>query len=80
MATGLFTIRQREGGPRRGYIPKNRRREQFQAQREIMLNLFADNLADGDDVARAAAKIGRTFSWGEHALRDIRRGLGWQAV
>ena len=49
------------------------------ADRASWLHHFAEHLANGDDIARAAAKIGKTVGWGEQALRDIRKGLGWQA-
>jgi hypothetical protein len=74
MGTGLFTHRSHNQG--RAFTVHKAR--QAQARRRA-LNDFADGLANGSTVASAAAAIGQTYSWGEHALREIRRGLGWQA-
>lgn len=48
-------------------------------ERRQMLDHFAECLANDGDVARCAARLGKSQSWGAQALSDIRRGLGWQA-
>lgn len=74
--TGLFVHRSHNQG---STIWQAQRRRHSKAARAILLDLFAENLSNNDDLARAAAKIGKTVGWGEQALREIRKGLGWQA-
>jgi hypothetical protein len=78
MTTGLSPIRQAEGGPRRGYVPKNRRRAIPSAGLSL-LDAFAEHLANCGDVAAAATRLGMKKRWGEAQLSKLRKGLGWQA-
>lgn len=71
MATGLFSYRQSEGGPRKGYVPKNRRKPS--------LDRFADALAESGSVSIAAERVGVSRTYGNALLQRIRKDLGWQA-
>lgn len=73
MATGLFPTRQREGGPRRGYIPKNRRADR---RHNETLDRFAEALSEHGDVARAAATVGKNAAYGRVLLQRIIKALG----
>lgn len=48
-------------------------------ERRRLLDHFAECLANGNSVGDSAGLLGKSFGWGEQALRDIRKGLGWQA-
>lgn len=76
MATGLFPIREGKGGPRRGYIPKNRRNRVFDRTK---LDAFAEALAEHGTVTAASHACGISQQRGSVFLARIRRGLGWQA-
>jgi hypothetical protein len=79
--TGLFPSRQRQCGPRRGYVPKNRRAANghtFTTNKR----LFAEALAEGaPTLAAAARQIGLQGTMdGTRLFRAIRADLGPQAV
>jgi hypothetical protein len=44
-----------------------------------MLDHFAENLSRHGDIARAAAALGKSESWGKAQFRKIRKSLGGQA-
>lgn len=44
-----------------------------------LLDHFAERLSEHGDVARAAAQLGRSPSWGGAQLRKLRQALGAQA-
>jgi hypothetical protein len=80
MTTGLFPIKQREGGPRRGIIPRNRRAANGKTFAENKV-LFAEALASGATSAVAAgAAIGVSRNAALRLFKAIRAELGWQAV
>jgi hypothetical protein len=75
MATGLFPSREGRGGPRKGYMPKNRRPSRAQ------MNALADCLAEGaPSIADAARQLGMAERTANRLFHQIRAQLGWQAV
>jgi hypothetical protein len=81
MTTGLFNSRGSQGGPRRGFVPANRRAANghtFATNKR----LFAEALAEGaPTLAAAARQIGlQGMMDGTRLFRAIRNDLGWQAV
>lgn len=66
MSTGLFPSRQAQGGPRRGYVPKNRRSR---------LAEFAELLSEGIGPEPAALLLGYTASYGRVLLGKIRKDI-----
>jgi hypothetical protein len=80
MSTGLFSSRQGKGGPRRGYVPLNRRAINGHGL-EGNKRLLAEALAQGaPSIAEATRQIGLPPSSGQSLFRAIRADLGWQAV
>ena len=53
---------------------------QQRAERRQFLDQFAECLSEGGSVATCAARLGKGKAWGEAALREIRAGLGGQAI
>jgi hypothetical protein len=72
--TGLFPIREGKGGPRKGFIPANRRSDPRQMDR------LADALAEGATIRGAAVQIGIGERTATRLFAEMRRRLGWQAV
>jgi hypothetical protein len=68
MSTGLFPIRQTEAGRRRR-----------QTRGPSLTDHIAERLSMHGDIARAAAQLGRSASWGRQQFRAICAALGWQA-
>lgn len=75
MTTGLFSTRAHTGG--RAFAAY---RGSQAAERRQVVDHFAECLAEGGGVAACAAKLGKGASWGIAALKEIRAGLGEQAV
>lgn len=75
MSTGLFNSREGKGGPRKGFVPANRR-----SSRQSM-NALADALADGAPSLRSAARIvGVGERTATRLFAEMRARLGWQAA
>jgi hypothetical protein len=75
MATGLFNSREGRGGPRRGYVPINRRTPRS------TVAAFAEAMANGADTIRAASRVaGVSEKQGSNIFRQMRAELGWQAA
>ena len=74
MSTGLFSTPTSQGIGARAH---QRRRQR--SERKDTLNQFAERLAEHGDVARAAAEIGKSASYGRVLFGKIKTKLGWQA-
>lgn len=76
MSTGLFPSRERQSGPRKGYIPLNRRSETAVARKSRL----AEAMAEGAPSVAAAAKlIGISQQAASRHWIEICDGLGRQA-
>ena len=80
MTTGLFPVKLRESGPRRGVIPRNRRAANGKTFAENKI-LFAEALANGATSAVAAGlEIGVSRNVALRRVKAIRTELGPQAI